>query len=205
MKPEWMFVWSGLLFGTAAAAPPPTASPEAGVPTPQQRAQAAAQDFGASLKAALTAQLAQGDTTAAIAFCRDEAPKIAARIAAAHGVRLGRVPVAGRQRSPANSPEPWQAQGLARFQARAAAGTPPGELVEVTDSGLPAGVSLRWMRGIAVEPMCLACHGKALEPATRAALQRLYPTDSATGFAAGDLRGALWVEVPAGRGPGTAP
>ena len=87
----------------------------------------------------------------------------------------------------------------------AAAGTPPGELVEVTDSGLPAGVSLRWMRGVAVEPMCLACHGKALELATRAALQRLYPTDSATGFAAGDLRGALWVEVPAGRGPGTAP
>ena len=53
------------------------------------------------------------------------------------------------------------------------------------------------MRGIAVEPVCLACHGKALSPETTTALRRHYPDDAATGFDAGDLRGALWVEVPA--------
>lgn len=38
---------------------------------------------------------------------------------------------------------------------------------------------------------------QALAGDTRAALERLYPGDTATGFDAGDLRGALWVEVPA--------
>ena len=80
-----------------------------------------------------------------------------------------------------------------------AAGTPVADLVQVQDADLPAGVDLRLLRGIPVEPMCLACHGKALADDTRAALQRLYPGDGATGFSAGDLRGALWVEVPTGR------
>ena len=36
-----------------------------------------------------------------------------------------------------------------------------------------------------------------IRDSTRAALARHYPGDTATGFEAGDLRGALWVEVPA--------
>lgn len=177
--------------------PPAVASAPAAVPTAKERAQAAAKEFSGSLKAALGAELGRGGIEGAVGFCHDEAPKIAERVGAKHGVRLGRVPVPGRQRSPANTANDWQAAGLAEFQAKAAAGTPPAELVQVVDSGLPAGVALRMMRGIAVEPACLACHGKALAPVTREVLQRYYPADTATGFDAGDLRGALWVEVPA--------
>jgi multidrug efflux pump subunit AcrA (membrane-fusion protein) len=36
----------------------------------------------------------------------------------------------------------------------------------------------------------------SVAPDTQAALRHHYPTDSAVGFDAGDLRGALWVEVP---------
>ncbi|WP_240098305.1 Tll0287-like domain-containing protein [Thermomonas flagellata] len=184
-------------------APPPAAAAPAGTAAPaaaRERAQAAARDFSTQLKSALMAKLGQGGTEGAIAFCHDEAPKIAARVGAAHGVRLGRVPVPGRIRNPANAAQDWQAAVLADFQARAAAGTAPGELVAVQDHGLPPGVALRMMRGIAVEPACLACHGKTLSPQTAAALRRLYPGDTATGFEVGDLRGALWVEVPAGEG-----
>jgi hypothetical protein len=110
---------------------------------------------------------------------------------------MSEAPVPGRQRSPANTPEAWQSEGLAALQAKFDAGTPMAELVQVADSGLPEGVALRMMRGIPVEPMCLACHGRTLAPDTRAALERFYPADTATGFDAGDLRGALWVEVPA--------
>lgn len=195
----------------AACSAPPTkpaaASPAAVAPAPaadsaaaRERAQAAARDFSTQLRTALQAKLGEGGTEGAIAFCHDEAPKIAARVGAAHGVRLGRVPVPGRIRNPANAAQDWQAAVLADFQARAAAGTPPGELVAVRDHGLPPGVALRMMRGIAVEPACLACHGKTLSPQTAAALRRLYPGDTATGFEVGDLRGALWVEVPAGEG-----
>ncbi|MDT4883752.1 hypothetical protein FQZ97_1198250 [compost metagenome] len=53
------------------------------------------------------------------------------------------------------------------------------------------------MRGIATEPGCLACHGTQMAPQVRAAIAAHYPDDAATGFAVGDLRGGLWVEVPA--------
>ena len=185
-----------------SAAPPPvvaaatTATTAQPAPSAKERAQAVAKTFSTSLKQALGAELAKGGTSGAIAFCNTEAPKIAARVADEHGVRIGRVPVPGRQRSPANAAQPWQADGLAALQARLDAGTPMADLVQVVDHGLPDGVALRMMRGIPVEPMCLACHGKALAADTRTALQRFYPGDTATGFDAGDLRGALWVEVP---------
>lgn len=177
-----------------ASAPPPV---PVTVPTAKERAQAAAKEFSGTLKTALSAELGRGGIEGAVGFCHDEAPKIAERVGAKHGVRLGRVPVPGRQRSPANTANDWQAAGLAEFQAKVAAGTPPAELVQVVDSGLPPAVALRMMRGIAVEPACLACHGKSLAPATREVLRRYYPADTATGFDVGDLRGALWVEVPA--------
>ena len=176
--------------------PAPAATAPASVPAPRERAQAAAKEFSTTLKAALSAQMAQGGTVAAIGFCHDEAPKIAAQVGATHGVRLGRVAVDGRTRNPANAASAWQAEGLAAFKAQVAVGTPPAELVRVAEAGLPDGVAVRMMRGIAVEPVCLACHGKALSPETATALRRHYPDDAATGFDAGDLRGALWVEVP---------
>ena len=188
--------------GGCAQAPmpatPPTAImvPPASSMPPAERAKAAGSAFSGALKSALAAKLAEDGTVGAIDFCHDEAPKIAERVSAEYGVRLGRVPVAGRQRSPANAPAAWQAEVLAAFE-RAAAGTPVSALQRVQTEGLPAGVALRSMRGIPVEPVCLACHGKALAEDTRAALARHYPGDTATGFEAGDLRGALWVEVPA--------
>jgi hypothetical protein len=54
-----------------------------------------------------------------------------------------------------------------------------------------------------VEAPCLSCHGprEAIVPAVVSSLEARYPDDRATGYAAGDLRGALWAEaeVPAER------
>ncbi len=162
----------------------------------KDKAQQAAKTFSGALKSALMEKLEVGGTEGAITFCHDEAPLIAARVSEEFGVRLGRVPVADRQRSPANTAEAWQVDGLNNFQEQLAAGTPISELVALETQSLPEGVALRMMRGIPVEPMCLACHGSALSKETQAALNRLYPDDQAVGFHEGDLRGALWVEVP---------
>jgi hypothetical protein len=67
--------------------------------------------------------------------------------------------------------------------------------VAVMREHLPDGVALRMMRGIVTEPVCLACHGEAVAPDVRETILARYPGDGATGFAVGDLRGALWVEV----------
>lgn len=164
---------------------------------PAARAQAAAADFSRQLRSALQGQLQTGGPEAAVEFCHTQAPLIATQVAQTHGVRLGRVAVPGRNRNPAHEPQGWQRDTLAAFQAAVDAGESAAAQVSVQREGLPAGVALRMMRGIAVEPPCLACHGRSVAPPVAAAIARHYPQDRATGFDVGDLRGALWVEVPA--------
>ncbi len=202
-----------LLAACSASAPPSVApspmTPAAGAdapvpaaaPSARERAQAAAQDFSGSLRGQLKARLGEGGPVAAVEFCKVEAPKIAAAAQARHGVTLGRVPVAGRMRNPANAPGDWQAKVLADFEARARAGEAADTLAFAQSEGLPEGVALRMAKGIAVEPGCLTCHGKAIAEPVRAALAKQYPGDTATGFEVGDLRGLLWVEVPAAPAP----
>jgi hypothetical protein len=71
-------------------------------------------------------------------------------------------------------------------------GTPsnPEEPAEAPAAEAPASAT--------ADATTLACHGpeEALQPEVRAALDQRYPEDRATGYAAGDLRGAFWAEVP---------
>lgn len=186
-----------------AAVPAPAAHVDPAMPPPADqrdpaaRAQAAAADFSRQLRSALQGQLQAGGPEAAVEFCHAQAPLIAEQVATTHGVRLGRVAVPGRNRHPAHEPQGWQRDTLAAFQAAVDAGEAAAAQLSVQRDDLPAGVALRMMRGIAVESPCLACHGKSVAPEVAAAIARHYPQDRATGFDVGDLRGALWVEVPA--------
>ena len=53
-----------------------------------------------------------------------------------------------------------------------------------------------YVEPIMVQPMCLVCHGEALQPGVAAQIDERYPEDRATGFKAGDFRGVFWVEFP---------
>ncbi len=170
------------------------ASPDAGL----ERAQAAAMAFNGRLRGRLQAAMAEGGPVAAVGVCHGEAPRIAAAVMAEQGVRLGRVALPGRNRHPDQAAGGWQLATLQAFAQAVESGAPAGERIAVMRDGLPAHVALRMMRGIATEPVCLACHGTHIAPEVRTAIARQYPDDHATGFEVGDLRGALWVEVPAG-------
>ncbi|WBX86486.1 DUF3365 domain-containing protein [Sphingosinicella microcystinivorans] len=64
------------------------------------------------------------------------------------------------------------------------------------------GDQYRYMRAILTMPMCLACHGANIAPEVTAAVRPNYPEDQATGFAPGQLRGALsirWDEAALAR------
>ena len=161
-----------------------------------ERAKTAAQAFSGRLRGRLQAAMAEGGPVAAVEVCHAEAPAIGEAVMAEHGVRLGRVALPGRNRHPAQAADDWRLAPLLAFQQAVEGGAAAGEQVFVQRDGLPPGVSLRIMRGIATEPGCLACHGANVAADVRAAIARHYPGDAATGFAPGDLRGALWVEVP---------
>ena len=44
-----------------------------------------------------------------------------------------------------------------------------------------------------VQPVCLTCHGKRLAGDVRTAIAEHYPDDRATGYALGDVRGAIYL------------
>lgn len=186
--------------GAEAPAAAPAAAPAPAPPA--ERARAAAADFSARLRTALRDRMASEGPVSAVAFCQDQAPAIAADVMAAHGVRIGRIAVPGRERNPGNTAVDWQLPVLARFADAVAGGAAPEDQVELVIDGLPDGVAVRLLRGIRVEAPCQICHGVELAPGIAATIDRLYPDDRATGFREGDLRGALWVEVAS---TGTAP
>ena len=203
MKPALVSVAALLaLLACQPSIEPPVSEP---IPSPTDasrheeaatRADTAAREFSQRLQGALRGKMESEGPVAAIDFCHAEAPLIAAEIAAAHDVRIGRVPVPGRARNPANVADGWQAQALREIVARKGAGQAGEALAFSASEGLPGGVALRMMRPIEVQPACLACHGKQVAPPIRDAIAARYLGDAATGFEVGDLRGALWVEVP---------
>ncbi len=154
------------------------------------RAEAAAAEFGRVLRSRLQAVMASGGPIAAVAVCNAEAPSIAANVSRTHRVRVGRASLRTRSNSNATAAPQWVRDWLSAQGERAASGLAPVRTV--------VGDTTRLLKPIAVEPVCLTCHGdrETMAPALREALSARYPDDRATGYRVGDLRGALWVEAP---------
>lgn len=171
-----------------------TSTPSAQPQPAELRAREAMSEFSTRLRDVLQEQLQTQGPVAAIDVCQVQAPRIAAEVMQSHGVRLGRT--SERLRNPANAPADWQAELLSEFAARVADGEAPAEQQAMLHDNLPTGVALRVMRGIPVESPCTLCHGTDIAPEVAASLRTHYPGDAATGYRVGELRGALWVEVP---------
>ena len=157
--------------------------------TDRDRAIEAVASFGGELKQALTGAMSSSGPVAAIDVCKTQAPAIAARVSAHTGLRVGRT--SARTRNPGNSASIWHAAVLSHWEEQRADGA---DLTNVDYfEQLPDG-GFRYMKPILVQPLCLTCHGAALPPDVEAALTESYPEDQATGYSAGDLRGAFVVE-----------
>jgi hypothetical protein len=169
----------------AGCAEPPPSSGEGDV---LARANAVADDLAQTLRARLLSAMREGGPASAVRVCADEAQAIARAVEQRHGARVGRSSL--RLRNPEDAPPPWVATWLAEQGERSAEG--------VTGFARAEGGGARVLRPIAIEGPCLACHGPpgSIAPEVAAILRQRYPSDAATGYALGDLRGALWAEVP---------
>jgi hypothetical protein len=131
----------------------------------------------------LSGALMHGGAQKAIAVCGERASALASEVGSEWKVHIGRT--SQRLRNPLNDPPAWAAAHVASA---------------ATEPAFFAGPSRQFgaLYPIRLVPMCVQCHGRSedLAPQVRAALQQNYPDDAATGFATGDLRGWLWVEVP---------
>jgi hypothetical protein len=160
------------------------------------QARAAATRVLEETRSVLQGALSGGNPAAALRVCASVAQNIA-RKHEQEGWRVRRV--SDKVRNPADTPDAYEREVLRVWQEEKKAGrlTPATEHQEiVTEDGQR---SLRYMKPIFIAgPLCLQCHGDPakLGPGVAEALKELYPSDQATGYAVGDLRGAISVRIP---------
>ncbi|PPQ31175.1 Tll0287-like domain-containing protein [Rhodopila globiformis] len=161
----------------------------------KEKSRAAAASFQDTLRGHLMSAMKAGGTLAAIGACRETAPEAAAKASEAAGATIKRTSL--KVRNPNDAPDAWEQATLEQFAARKAA----GEKLATMEYGAwvdgPKGRVYRYMKAIPMGEKCTLCHGKTIAPAVQAKLHELYPQDRATGFAPGDLRGAVSITWPA--------
>ena len=164
----------------------------AGVTAPDapwiEESRIAAQDFAMRLRTRLQAGLQQG-SVAAIEICHREASEIAAEVGVKHERRVSRS--SSRVRNVENSPDELDQKIIASFQDRLAAGEPVTNIEFIEDRGAAGKV---FAKPLMMDAVCLMCHGDSVPPEVSTAIRGLYPSDEATGFKLGELRGILRVD-----------
>lgn len=147
-------------------------------------------------KSVLEGALKGGQPAAALRVCASVAQDIARR----HEQQSWRVRrVSEKVRNPADTPDAKELAVLRAWQGEKKADrlTPTTERQEIVTEGGRRYV--HYMKPIFIAgPVCLQCHGAPdkLAPGVADALKELYPNDQATGYAVGDLRGAVSVKIP---------
>ena len=191
---------AGGVLGALALAWAVAAAADAVPPADLERARQAAGQLKGELMKSLTAALAEGGPSQGVRVCSEIAPGIAARLSG-DGMTVRRVTT--RPRNPANAPDAWERRMLDTLAAAHARGEAVVELTEVSEEKLPRGAAgapksvLLYMAPLTVAAPCLQCHGDPaqIDPAVKAALAEKYPKDQATGYKAGDFRGAVVVRI----------
>jgi hypothetical protein len=170
------------------------AAEDASTPAWVEQSRQLANQLGGQLKAELAAAIAAGGPVSAIEVCHSRAPEIAAKLSQESGAEVGRTAL--RVRNPANAPTGIERDVLEQFSADLASGKAQMPLEAVFEIDRDGQVERRYMRAIPTDALCLTCHGKSLAPEVAAAIARDYPSDEATGFEQGQLRGAFVVTWP---------
>jgi hypothetical protein len=151
--------------------------------------------FAGELKGELKAAVDAEGFEHAIGVCKDAAPRIAAKLSAETGWRVARTAL--RLRNPSNAPDTLERGVLNDFLERAAAGEPLAKM-DFASQEMDAGgrKSFRYIKVIPTGELCLTCHGANVDPELAARIRASYPEDQATGFEAGELRGAFTLSKP---------
>jgi len=185
----WTAMLPVLLAGCTSAPSVPSAPPADMSWVPQARA--VSTSVPPKLLAVLQEEIARGGPEGAIAVCREQAPAMARAASEQSGWTVRRVSL--RNRNPKAVPDAWERAALEDFDRRAAAKESPATLERAEVTMVGGQPVQRYMRALPTLALCTQCHGAAdkLSPAVTAKLKTLYPDDRATGYAVGDIRGAM--------------
>ncbi|MGD9669603.1 MAG: DUF3365 domain-containing protein [Hyphomicrobiaceae bacterium] len=156
-------------------------------------ARAAVKGLGEGLKEKLVGAMKAGGPVAALDVCKVDAPKVTAERSSASGMDVGRTAL--KVRNPGNAPDDFEKRVMEKFVADLKSGADAMKLDHAEVVEQDGKKVFRYMKPIMTAGTpCLACHGSELAPEVSAKIKDLYPADQATGFAAGDMRGAFTVK-----------
>lgn len=151
-----------------------------------QSAAQLADTYQTSLQAELSSAISQVGPVGAIGVCQSSAPAIAADLSSKGDLAVSRI--ARRNRNPDNA-VPSELDALYQQLEREPLHDGKPRVVTAT-----IGEREIFMRALPMKDQpCSQCHGTSIAPEVKAAIAASYPNDRATGFAAGDLRGAMLV------------
>ncbi len=144
----------------------------------------------------LQEEIAKGGPASAVEVCRDRAPAMAKAASEQTGWAIRRVSL--RNRNPKAVPDAWERAALEDFDRRAAAGESPATLEKWEEVKTGERSEYRYMKALPVQPMCIECHGPAerLGAGVADKLKAHYPQDLGTGYAVGQIRGAITLRKP---------
>jgi len=159
----------------------------------EQKASLQIKSLSTSLKEELSASMQSGGPVAAIETCKIKAPEITNRLNSADTLKIKRTSL--RLRNPNNAADDWEQKVLATFEQLFTSGTPIQELVYSEKITNGDQTTLRMMRAIPMQAVCLTCHGdtQAMSEDLMTSLQKDYPNDLATEYSIDDIRGAFSV------------
>lgn len=146
---------------------------------------------------AMQEAVAEKGVPGAIPVCKEQAPQLLKEKRQETGWDIRRVSLKTRH-AQTGTPDLWEARQLADFNIRAGNGEKPETLEKSEIVSIDGKPVFRYMKALPVADVCLKCHGPAdgLDAGLKAKLAENYPQDQATGYAKGQVRGALTVKRP---------
>lgn len=190
---------SGLLaaFAFAGLAAPGALAQDADLKRLAEETRKVAGDLVAQIRGELTKEMEFSGPLRAVVVCKYVVPEISSALSRKSGWRVTRVSL--KPRNPAlGAADAWEQKVLLDFDKRAERGEKPESLEHGEFVTEPGGRYYRFMKALPMGPLCASCHGPAdkLTPSVRALLESEYPNDRATGYSAGQIRGAVTIKRP---------
>jgi len=148
--------------------------------------------LGKSLKKALQNEMKANGPISAIGMCNTFPTEFKEKLGDNDGWKVGRTSL--NLRNPNNAPTDWEKSTLQYFNEQLKNNVDVSQLELSKLVKVDGGHEYRYMKAIAVKPVCLACHGQSVPAAVTAKLKSLYPNDQATGYTLSEIRGAFIIK-----------
>jgi len=144
-----------------------------------------------TLSGNLKEHMKSGGPSEALNFCALNASKLTAKVNKELGKNVSVKRITLKPRNSANAAANDERKILEALQTFHEAGVRlPRHLIQKTDDGYKFYKPFKITKKV-----CLKCHGSDIDPKLKKTIAKFYPTDKATGYKTGDLRGAIVVTI----------